>query len=303
MIEHNDISEIDLQLKPISYRLLRTGEYILIVAGKEPLVVNDTFFQAIKHKHYFSDFTDSEKDILFESGFFCRSIDYSLYIVPQETIGVFTTLKKVLLFIVQILSIMTILYSFSVSQALTSIQKITFEIPILQIITYILLFTFLSTVIHELMHMFYANTFRMKRGGLKLHFLKSVATVSMTHIWVWSSFSSRIAAVAAGVVSDTFILAIITMIRLNGYHWMLDMSIYILGLKIMWQFGFHRNCDGHILALLIFDNPLIMQDAKDKNNFNRKDVTIWRWLIRIGYLVDCSLIFFFIKIVLAYINR
>ena len=83
---------------------------------------------------------------------------------------------------------------------------------------------------------------------------------------------------------------------------MFDMDIYILGIKIIWQFGFHRNRDGRILALLIFDNPLIMQNARDKNNFSGKDVKIWIWLIRIGYFVDCSLIFFFIKIVTSCLN-
>ena len=134
MIERNDISKSDLQLKPLFYRLLKTSEYILIVAGQEPLVVSDNFFQAIRHKQYFNDFTDSEKEIFLEADFFCKAIDSALYILPQDTIGISAMLKKVFLCIAEILSIIVIIYAFSANPSLASIKRITFEIPILQML-------------------------------------------------------------------------------------------------------------------------------------------------------------------------
>ena len=78
-------------------------------------------------------------------------------------------------------------------------------------------------------------------------------------------------------------------------NWMIVSGASILWLKILWQFGFHRNCDGHSLAMTILDDPLIDLDTSNlESNIKNKKLYIWKVLKVFGYMIDLLLIIFWL---------
>lgn len=163
-------------------------------------------------------------------------------------------------------------------------------VPLGNAVIFIVFVSMFTTFLHECMHMIYAQSKR-----LHLQINKSIAVVSMSHIWVWSFFS-RITALAAGIIFDLFLLACMTCLQLFFDSWMLVTSSSILWVRILWQFGFHRKCDGQFIAMAVLDNPVISKDVITSGNTLKKDEDrkLWNRLIRVGYMVDAIIFLFWI---------
>lgn len=121
---------------------------------------------------------------------------------------------------------------------------------------------------------------------------KSMATVNMTHIWVWS-FLGRVAAVSAGIMSDLLILCICSILGLYNDSWIILAAASILWVRILWQFRFHRKTDGRLILMLLLDNPVIALGNENDADFTyEKDVLIWKVFQVIGVLVEIAVVVF-----------
>lgn len=105
-----------------------------------------------------------------------------------------------------------------------------------------------------------------QNGGVKIVLKKSMATVNMTHIWVWS-FLGRVAAVSAGIMSDLLILCICSILGLYNDSWIILAAASILWVRILWQFRFHRKTDGRLILMLLLDNPVIALGNENDADF------------------------------------
>ena len=138
------------------------------------------------------------------------------------------------------------------------------------------------------MHMIFAQTWGKSAGGLNVKLRRSVATVSMTHIWNWSLLG-RVSAVSAGIVSDLFLLFVCSIFRLYFDHWVLAATASILWVRILWQFRFNRKSDGRLMAMVALDNPIIPID--DNDEFVSKEETfIWKLLKGIGATIEIIIV-------------
>lgn len=169
-----------------------------------------------------------------------------------------------------------------------------FDERILSLILIGILFSIGTTIIHEFMHVIFSNNIKNIKRMLSISLKKSIAYVSLTHVWTWSTFS-RLIALSARVMMNIVILSILLIFGtiLNSEIEMILISIMFL--RIIWQFGFHRKTDGKYFLMMLLDNPLIDIDYKaNKNLLTKKEVLAWRIVCVIGKIIDIYLLFFWI---------
>lgn len=244
---------------------------------------------------FFSE-NNLDKEIIDElvvSGFFTDNENYKSAI-PNDNNSFIWSGARNLLFVIGFLSVVIVLLLLITQDFPLKYGLKNDSIDLWENILYIVIFAIFTATIHEFMHMVFANNLNKGISSIKLSLKKASATVSMTHIWVWS-FKNRIAAISAGVIADVFELAILMIAYCFVEHWMITIAISILGLRIMWQFRFHKNCDGKIIAMMILDNPFIEEDYKrERTNLTAQEIKIWRYLRTIGYIVEFCILFFWI---------
>lgn len=90
---------------------------------------------------------------------------------------------------------------------------------------------------------------------------------------------------------DIFLLACFFIGNMLLPNWMISLGISILSLRIIWQFRFHKNCDGQLIVLSILDDPTLAIESEDNNSRNAR---IWMKLKIIGYCVDLFIIIYWI---------
>lgn len=275
-------------LKPIKGRRLKSGDWIVIAKEAEPLVVNEELAKSLIYNNALEDYGSEIVNILQENSFYTNATDKSESL-PEEKNNIRWNVKRMILFIIGGLSILTA-FTLTLLKGVPNgsiIINSSLSLPTNLIL--LIAFSLITTVIHELMHIVFARSYRIKTGGLRLHVLQAKATVSMTHIWVWS-FSSSLAALSAGLIFDFFLLAYLLILDYFITGWIVTAAISVLWLRIIWQFRFHKNCDGHFIALALFDNPMLGIDG----NGSGKEIIIWRMLKIIGYIVNLVIIVYWI---------
>ena len=151
-----------------------------------------------------------------------------------------------------------------------------------------------TTMIHELFHIIYSRNWKNLSRSFHISLKKSVVTVSMTYIWVWSLLA-RVCAVLAGIILDVILLAVFSISRLLFDNWIVLSAISILWVRVLWQLRFHKNCDGRLFAMLLLDTPLIddMEEYAD-NAVYKKTVFIWKILNYVGKIVNLAIVVFWI---------
>ncbi|MDN2453414.1 hypothetical protein [Lactobacillus sp. UCMA15818] len=63
---------------------------------------------------------------------------------------------------------------------------------------------------------------------------------------------------------DLFELAILSGFWLYSNIWFLPIACSVLWPRILWQFRIHKRTDGQLLIAMIFDNPTMLDDLKNK---------------------------------------
>lgn len=274
-----------IPLKTIFSRKLKNGNYVILAANSEPLVVEEEFANCISQKSDTLEACDANTISIFkDSGFFADALSDTS--IPVEPKGITWNVLRYGVFVIAIIALLGILLTIPFIGIPFGNRIISTNVPLWKSIIFMAGFSVLTTMLHEIMHMLYARTWSNQRGGLNIILKKSVVTVTMTHIWVWS-FWGRLTAVSAGIISDLFILAICSVFRLYSDSWIMSAAASILWLRILWQFRFHRKSDGRLIITVILDNPVIaMEDENDSDFSNKNDILIWKIFNVIGMGVE-----------------
>ncbi|MFP7170065.1 hypothetical protein [Terribacillus sp. FSL K6-0262] len=273
-------------LKSIQGRKLRSGDWIVVARDADPLVVNEELAKSLIYNN--SSLKDYDEEIanILKDNDFCNSSSDKIKSLPDEENNLKWNIKRMFLFIMGGLSILSVVILTLFNGVPNGSILINNSISLPLNISLLIGFALITTLIHELMHIIFARSYKLRTGGLRLNILQANATVSMTHIWVWSFFP-RLAALSAGLIFDFFLLSCLLIFNIFITDWMLAAAISILWLRIAWQFRFHKNCDGHFIVLSLLDNPML---AVDEGNSNVANVRTWSILKKVGYVVNLILI-------------
>jgi hypothetical protein len=284
----------NLYIKPLSYRKIKNGNWVILANKSELLVVDETTGKSLVEEKKFIFDHDEVMSILYENGFFTHSVE-DIKKLPEEKESLKWQFMKYLLFTVGLFSVFVILALVPIIGVPIGDKLISDEAPLSIIFIFIIIFSMSTSFFHELMHILYAQNWKIKFGGLDLSIRKASATVSMTHVWTWS-FVGRTAAVSAGVILDLLILACFSLTQLFYDHWVIIVASSVMWLRIIWQFRFNKSCDGKIVAMMIIDNPMIDIDASNPKNKNSKskEFKSWMRLKVVGFIVEAIILAFWI---------
>lgn len=126
------------------------------------------------------------------------------------------------------------------------------------------------------MHILFSNNFKGIAKSLRFSLKKSVATVNLTHVWFWPLFSSAIA-ILGGVITDSIILASLFLASDRIASPLLTLFIYIMLLRILWQFRLYNSTDGRLLLFMLIDNPLLKIEYEiERNSLSDSEKFLWR---------------------------
>ncbi len=286
--------QVETLLKPVFSRKLKNGNCVLVATDSEPLVVDETFADSLIQNSDIIEKCDEEIITAFKDSGFFASENTDVISIPEEPNNLKWKILRNGLIVVGILAIITILITIPFIGIPTGNQIVSNDLSLLETSIFIIGFSLFTTVIHEIMHMIYARTLNKKSGGLNLTLKNAIATVSMTHIWVWSLIG-RISAVSAGIVSDLLFLALLSVGRLFYNNLLMVVASAILWLKIIWQFRFHKNCDGSLMAIMLLDNPMLNVKNSSSDIFSCKNERhIWYILKAVGILIDIVIFMFWL---------
>lgn len=281
-----------IPLKQIFSRRLKNGKYVILAANSDPLVVEEEFARYLTQKGDVLEICDENTISIFkDSGFFIDGLSDTF--IPTELKSVKWRMLQYGLLLLAVMSLLVILIRISSIGISFGDKMIPINVPIWMSILFMISFSILTTMIHEMMHMLYAQTWREKGKGVNIILKKSVATVSMTHIWVWS-FWGRFSAIVAGIISDLFILASCLIFQLYFNSWIIASASSILWLRILWQFRVHKKSDGRLIIMVILDNPMIPVRNEQNSDFSKKEIFIWRVFNIFGICIDLIIFLFWI---------
>lgn len=273
-------------MKLLFSRKLKNGNWIVLAAGSEPLVIDEELADNLLQGADIEKKIDKETlEILKESGFYADTGKNDILIPEEKKNLKWKILRCGLLTVGALASLIVLIVAIFIGVPLGN-QIISNEVSLGVSVVYAVIFAGGTTVFHELMHIVFARTWNGYFKGLHLNMRNATAVVSMTHIWVWSLLG-RVCAISAGVIIDLVLLACLSVVKLFYENWIIISGISILWLRILWQFRFHKNCDGRLLIMTILDNPLA--DINEKNLDNtvyHKEIHIWKRLKIIGIIVD-----------------
>lgn len=147
---------------------------------------------------------------------------------------------------------------------------------LVQILLVGILFSFVTTFFHELMHIICSNNIANIREIINFSFKKSVATIDITHVWFWPLFS-RCMAILSGLLFDIFIVSILLALSNKVENTFLTLCIYIMFLRILWQFRVKHPTDIQLLVFMLIDNPFLKIDFEDdKNSLTVNEKILWQ---------------------------
>lgn len=285
--------EEKMTLKKIFSRKLKNGNYVILAADSEPLVVEEEFALCISQdSNVLANCDENVIDTFKDSGFFEDTLLDADTVIPEEPNGKKWNVLRQGMTIISVIALFYVLMCIPLTGIPIGNRIIPAKVPMWLSVTFMTVFSLITTMLHELMHMLYAKTWKGKNGGVKIVLRKSMATVTMTHIWVWS-FWGRVTAVSAGIMSDLLILCLCSVIGLYKDSWIVSAATSILWVRILWQFRFHRKTDGRFILMLLLDNPVIALEGKSDTDFSgKKDILIWKVFQIIGVFVGLAVVIF-----------
>ena len=269
-------------LKEVYSRELKNGECVVVAAGTDALVVDKLVAAKMGAGVEAEKVFDEQSLKLIEECGFCVDEKAPERCIPKEMTGRLGSFSKGMLIGIGCLSLVTvislsIMYGVPVGDALLQHGHATIAAVMIFITT-----AFITTIIHEMAHMYYSGAFQMNSSIVIFNWKKAIASVPMSHIWVWSLYS-RVCAIAAGIIADLLILSCVLVLQVFFDNWVFYIIASALWVRILWQFRFHRNCDGRLLILTILDAPYT--DALDQ-----KGKRVFKVFCAIGIVVELIII-------------
>ncbi|MEK4670295.1 hypothetical protein [Niallia sp. FSL R7-0271] len=281
-------------VKHIASRNLKNGKAVIIASDSIPLVVDREIADSlIKNPMFLNNCNPDVRSLFEESGYF-RKFDEEANILPIEQTTTRWNFYRKLSLLVGILSLIIIIFALPFTGGIPTGNKILAQnVHFFYTFLFVIFVSVLSSLLHEYMHIFFSNSAKRSKDIIKIRFIKSTATVSMSHIWVWSLFP-RFIALSAGLISDLFLLAIVTVTQVFIANWILIVTSAVLWVRILWQFRFHKKCDGQLIFQTLLDNPLFgdMTALTDNSLEQRKEKRLMRILKFIGYTINILLLIF-----------
>lgn len=173
--------EANITLKTIFCRKLKNGNYVILAADSEPLVVEEDFATCISQVgNALANFDESVISVFKDSGFFADALSDT--VIPEEPTGKKWNLLRQGVFIISVMALLGVLMIIPFSGIPLGNRMIPANVPMWMSVIFMIGFSIATTMIHELLHMLYANTWKKQNGGVKIVLKKSMATVNMTHI-------------------------------------------------------------------------------------------------------------------------
>ncbi|MEI2405331.1 hypothetical protein [Niallia taxi] len=281
-------------VKHIASRNLKNGKAVIIASDSIPLVVESEIADMlIEDPMYLNNFNQDVKLIFEQSGYFQKPEEEAKTMPIEQTTTRWNLYRKLFLF-VGILSLIIIISALPFTEGIPTGNKILAQnVPFFYTLLCVLLVAVLTSLLHEYMHIFFSHSGKRLKNIIRVQFINSTATVSMSHIWVWSLFS-RLIALSAGLISDLFLLAMVTITQIFISYWVLIVTSAVLWVRILWQFRFQKKCDGQLLIQTLMDNPLFgdVIELTDNPLEQRKEKNIFRILKTIGYTINALLLIF-----------
>ncbi|TLF39686.1 hypothetical protein FEI15_06965 [Lacticaseibacillus zeae] len=248
------------ELNPISERKLRDNNWILLTGKQVPIVVDEethNYFITHNFEHLKKNinFLDAIKD----AGFLKSKSQKVPNLISENQSKLWVTMR----FFALCLGALSLLFVFYTTLTLgvpTGDKLISQSLNPLLNVSFIIIFSVLTTLIHEMAHLFFGQQ-TLHRRSVLINSKLAVIRVSLSHTWTWTLLG-RLTAVSAGVITDLLILAILSGLNLVSHSWFLPIACAILWIRILWQFRLHKRTDGQLLLALIFDMPFLCQDLK-----------------------------------------
>ena len=254
----------NLKLNPISYRKLKNGSWILLASKDEPIVVDKETKDILLNKTLDPTlYEDGFTQILREGGFIESTSEKNTELCKESSTKVWLFLRIMILSI-GLTSLISVLISIFIFRVPIGDSLLPKDIPIGKSLLFALVFSLATTTIHELMHITFGESWH-KTHKFNIFATRSVATVSLSHIWTWSLLG-RIAAVCAGMAIDLFFLTILTYAQVWINSWMLIVACSLLWLRILWQLRLHKRSDGQLLISICLDDPFLNSELKTHSN-------------------------------------
>lgn len=162
-------------------------------------------------------------------------------------------------------------------------------------------FSVSTTLIHEGMHILFSNNVTGIGRVLRFSWKRSVATVDLTHVWIWPLFE-RSMAVLAGPLFDSVILSCFYLISDYFFCPYITISIYVMMFRLLWQLRLAEHTDGRLLIYMLLDNPFLKNDFDNsRDSLTNIEKIVWRvcrsFSTIITILVLLLLLFFVAQIV------
>lgn len=250
------------ELNPILGRRLSDNNWILLTSKAEPIIVDEETSTKLLHGNVDSFSNDEHFMEALEDMGFLKDADAPTTIPIVENKAAGWVMARVTLLIIGMISALYVAYVSLMSGVPTGDFLVTNHIGLLQNIIFMILFSIVTTIAHELMHLLFGQL-SLSKAGLHMSVKTAVAKVSLSHVWVWSRLG-RTAAVAAGVVLDLVELAVLSGLWLYSDAWFLPVACAILWVRILWQLRIHKRTDGQLVLAMISDNPSIRADLRNK---------------------------------------
>jgi len=267
-------------LKPVRTRRLRTGSWVVVAEGSEPLVVDEATARALESSSSSAAARLlGAEETLAAAGFTTNAPGGSP--VPEAPRSAGWRIARAMVWAVG----GTLLPAAGVLLVTGGVplghQVVPDGAPPLAAVGLAAAVALTTAVPHELGHLAFG-----RRGidALRVRARGASATTNLTHIWAWSD-SPRLTAVLVGPVIDLALLTGVLLARHLGAGWPAEVAASVLLARLVWQFRFHRTCDGRHLAKLWLDDPLVGSGTAGTSGDR-----IWRVLLGAGALAEVGLV-------------
>ncbi|TLG78430.1 hypothetical protein [Vagococcus zengguangii] len=233
-------------------RKLKNGDWVYISEGNQLLILSDEVVRKLDSP----ELIDEESLTgLIESGILVEqssSIDNKVKLLQEPMSGHFKTLSLLMIICGIVAFFISVIEVFTKGFPFESAVNILFTKP-LKFFLIAIPISIVSTAFHEFMHMMFSGS----SNKINVNITKAVATVPMTHVWVWSRFG-RGAAIMSGMSLDVVFLAVFLTVFDGGFA---TIGASILITRLIWQFIITKKTDINILISFITDNPFYFEDA------------------------------------------
>ncbi|MHC9532264.1 hypothetical protein ACVPPR_02280 [Dellaglioa sp. L3N] len=274
------------KLNKILFRKLNGGDWVLLTWKNDPIIVNEK----IKNDLILGNINKLSSDkqlmnILQSSGFFTEDRLENLSLTEENNSFGWYFVRWTLLIIGMISVIGIVILTFFLGIP-TGNMLISDKVNIFKNLGFLLFFSLLTTIGHEIMHMIFGQT-QLMPLDFKVSLKQAVAKVSLSHVWVWTKLG-RITAISAGIILDLFELLVLSSLQIIISTWILAAACSILWIRIIWQFRIHKRYDGQLLIAMIRDNPFLNQEI---NEGRKPDVIYFK---AVGYFITFIIILFWL---------